>query len=152
MKIPKITAYMREKGARYVGELEERVLWLPAKTKLFADKDGELIATLKTISFSNSQNQVVHQTLLETINGMSKFTSKVVDFIKLKNFKGKENVKFPYSIDSETQYGKTGVKKSFFFIKDGVTFLKTDKDGIMIYETGTDFKTAKVGFMQGTSE
>lgn len=151
--IPKITEYMRANGAQFLAKINTDYNGVPATTRFFVDRNGELLAHLHTVRYLIGKDQFVTHSLLNTKNGLSKYTANVTDIIKLNKFKGKKNVKFPYRINSHVIYDDKDCKKSFFFIKDGVTFDRTDKeDGLMIYKKLRNFKTGKISLSENPSD
>lgn len=151
--IPKITSFMRENGARYFTQMNGTFNGVPINTKVFVDKKGDMLATLQSIKEVKPNGQITTNSILSTVSGLTKYTLHIIDMVKLKKFKGKENVKFPYRINSSVVYDSNKSRESFFFIKDGVSFLKTEKDGLMLYKASAKkFKTDRVTLTRGTSE
>lgn len=136
-----ITAYMRKSGAKYFTRTEGLFNGRHIVTRFFVNNNFDVVATLDSFKMSLPNGQVMHQSLLRTDNGLTKFTRSVAEMVKLTRYKGKKNVKFPYTATTNVVYNDNSSKKTLFLIKDGVSFEKTDKDGLMLYKTNRKFKT-----------
>lgn len=140
-----ITNYMRSNGARFLKKISTSAYGIPTDVRIFVDKSGNHLATMTSIGYFISKDKFVYKSLLRTVDGMYRITSHLGEIIKLKSFKGKKNVIFPYRIDNEVEDNTKHIKRSFFFIKNGVRFEKTDpKDGLMLYSKLRNFKTDKI--------
>lgn len=140
-----ITNYMRSNGARFLAKVKASVWGMPADVRLFVDNSGNHLATMTSIGYYTAKDTFVYKSVLKTVDGQTKTTSHIGEIVKLKKFKGKKDVIFPYRIHNEVIDNSNHIKRSLFFIKDGVRFEKTDPtDGLMIYSKLRNFKTNKV--------
>lgn len=143
--IKPITDYMRKNAAYCIQGPVQKVLGdaFQIKEKYFLNKNHEKIADLVSIEVQN-RNKKVTKNILQTANGLYKITEHHIDLVKLQKSK-KKTLKFPYMMTSSVIYDlEEPVRRTMFMIKQGVQFLTTDKDGLLLYKKLPNFQVKKL--------
>ena len=150
--IKPITDYMRKNTAYCVQGTVQKVLGnaFQIKERLFFNKNHEKIANLVSLEIQN-KNKKVTKTILQTANGLYKITEHHMDLVKLQKNK-KKTLKFTYMMTSSVIYDLAEpVRRTMFMIKQGVQFLTTDKDGLLLYKKLPNFQVKKLQIHTGAT-
>lgn len=142
--IQPITDFMRRNAAYCIQGPVRRIVGesFQIKERYFFNKNYEKIADLFTLEVNRNDKKIT-KSILQAANGLYKITEHHIDIIKLQKANNKK-VKFPYMISSSIIYDlEEPVKRTLLMVRDGIKFLKSDNDGVLIYKKLKNFKTSK---------